>query len=213
MRGGWLVISLLIVLGVPAALFAVPARAQRPPDEPANSVRVRGEGVVLAAPDVATLNLGATVRRETPSVAFSEAQAQAAALVERLQAQGVAANDIQTTNISLFPEFAPITTGPAPPTRSQEITGWRATYTFSAKVRDFTRIAAILEEAVTLLGADAQIQGIFFGIENTDALVSQARAEAFSNARAAAVELARLAGAPLGEVVTIEEIVATPPTP
>lgn len=71
----------------------------------------------------------------------------------------------------------------------------------------------MLEQAAALLGDDAQIQGISFGIEDRDALITRARAEAFANAKRAADELAQLAGAQLGEVISIEEQFVPSPTP
>ena len=212
MRRIVLVLSALVVLTLGGGVLPSDARAQEPPE----GVRVRGEGLVVAAPDIATLSIGASVRRETPVLAFRRAEELAEALVQMFTAQGVAATDIQTVNVSLNPEFGPAPVPPGPPqpvAASSVIVGWRATHLFSVKLRDFSRIPTVLEAAVTLLGSDAQIQGIFFGVEDTDALISRARAEAFQNAREAAEELARLAGMRLGEVLSIDEQFTPSPTP
>ena len=188
------------------------AKAQEPPE----GVRVRGEGLVVAAPDIATLTIGASVRRETPALAFGRAEQLAEALVQMFTAQGVAPADIQTVSVNLNPEFGPppVPVGAPPPApASSVIVGWRAAHLFSVKPRDFSRIPTLLEAAVNLLGTDAQVQGIFFGVEDTDALISRARAEAFQNAREAAEELARLAGMRLGEVLSIDEQFTPSPTP
>jgi uncharacterized protein YggE len=111
--------------------------------------------------------------------------------------------------VSLNPELS----SPSPNAGEPRVTGWRASYIFAVKLRDLGRIPAVLQESTALLGVDAQIQGIAFGLEDTNALISRARAEAFSNARQAAGELALLAGARLGDVTSIEEQSAPSPAP
>jgi uncharacterized protein YggE len=178
------------------------------PDEQ-NGVLVRGEGVVHADPDVATLNIGAAVRRDTPNAAFERARELAESLVALFTGSGVERRDIQSTNVSLNPEF-----GQPPPNATEPpVTGWRASSIFAVKLRDLGRIPAILQESTALLREDAQIQGIVFGLEDSDSLISRARAEAFSNARRAAGELAQLAGARLGDVISIDEQFAPSPAP
>jgi uncharacterized protein YggE len=124
-------------------------------------------------------------------------------------ASGVERRDIQSTNVSLNPEFGQ----PSPQTPEPYVTGWRASNTFAVKLRDLERIPAILQESTALLGEDAQIQGIYFGLEDTNSMVTSARAEAFANARQAALELAELAGARLGDVISIEEQFSPSPRP
>ncbi|MGD9893331.1 MAG: SIMPL domain-containing protein [Dehalococcoidia bacterium] len=174
-----------------------------------NSVLVRGEGVVDADPDIATLTLGAAVRRETPVAAFDRARELAESLVALFTGRGVERRDIQSTTVSLDPEFGQ----PSPNTTDRRVIGWRASSLFAVKLRDLGRIPAILQESTALLGEDAQIQGISFGLEDADALISRARAAAFSNAQRAAGELAQLAGARLGEVISIDEQCAPSPAP
>ena len=211
MRRAWFLLPAIAMVAL--AFSVAPALAQEPPE----GARVRGEGLVVAAPDIATLSIGASVRRESPALAFRRAEELAEALVQVFGTHGIAPADIQTVNVSLSPEFGP--PAPPPPGVPQPvaigpvIAGWRATHIFSVKLRGFTRIPLLLEDAVTLLGDDAQIQGIFFGVEDTDALISRARAEAFQNAREAAEELAQLAGMRLGEVISIDEQFTPSPTP
>ena len=206
MRRFRLLTAIGALLLVVALVTGATVRAQEPP----NGVRVRGEGAVTAAPDTATLNIGATVRRDTPAEAYDRTQQAAETLYRMFVDNGVQARDIQTAQLSLFPEYGgPVPAGQSGPT----IAGWRGAQSFTVKVRDFARIGPILDASVRLLGQDAQIQGVYFATEDTDALIARARAEAFANAREAAEELARLAGARLGEVISMEETFTPSPTP
>lgn len=192
----------LLMLAAPAlAATAFPARAQE-----LQGVKVRGEGIVAATPDVATVSITVSALRPTSPAAFNQASDLSDALVRITRDGGVEARDIRTAGISLNPEYQ---------FRDGErfLVGWRATQTFSIRIRDFARVGPLLEQAVQLLGSEGTIQGISYSIEDTNQLVTLARAAAFANARAAAEELARLAGMRLGDVTSIEETSATSPTP
>jgi uncharacterized protein len=193
----WLLALVVWLLAV--AVF--PAWAQEP-----QGVKVRGEGIVAARPDIATVTITVSTLREDSPVAFGRASELSDALLQIARAGGVAANDIRTASITLNPEYQ-VREG------ERVLVGWRATRTFVIRIRDFARVGPILEQAVDVLGSEGTIQGIAYSIEDTDRLVSLARAEAFENARAAAEELARLAGMRLGEVTSIEEVSSTSPTP
>lgn len=97
-------LAALIIITLTVAL-AWPVEAQPTPAD-LKSVLVRGEGVVVTTPDIATLNIGAAVRRETPAEASGRAEALAEALMRLLLDHGVERRDIQTTSVSLQPQFA-----------------------------------------------------------------------------------------------------------
>jgi uncharacterized protein len=198
------VLPVLAVFAVAGGLSVRSASAQENP----TGIRVRGQGVVTARPDVAFLNLGATVRAETAGAAFDRAEQRVAALTDQLKASGVAERDIQTRQFSLNPEFGRSTDNNPPP-----IIGWRATHTLSVKLRDFTTIGRTIDSAVRLLENDAVVQGISFAVEDTNALAAQARAQAIADARAKAQDMAARAGVTLGRVVYIQEISSPAPSP
>ena len=70
-------------------------------------------------------------------------------------------------------------------------------------VRDTDSVPAILTAALEA-GANS-VNGVFFDVEDTAGLRSDARALAVENARAVAAELAELLGVQLGDVVAIRE--------
>ena len=199
-----LVVPAVALLLTGAGLAARPAAA----DEPPTGIQARGQGLVLARPDVAYLTLGATVRRDNAGDAFARTEELVTALTATLRANGVAEADIQTRQFSLNPEYGRSTGDNPPP-----VVGWRAVHTVQVKLRDFSRIGATIDQGVQALGAEATIQGISFAIEDTDALAARARREAIANARRNAEEMAAAAGVRVGRVMLIQDVSAPPPTP
>lgn len=171
-------------------------------------LHVRGQGSVSVRPDVANVTMGAVVRRESAGEAFDQANALIAELNQFLRAQGVPERDVTTRQFSLSPEFGrPQGDAPAP------IVAWRAVNLLSIRLRDFGRIGAIIDGAARVLGNDAQISGITFTIEDTDAIATQARNQAIANARERAQQIAAAAGVRLVRILSITETSAPPPTP
>lgn len=200
----WLSVPAFIVLLAAAAMPGVASaqEAERP------SITVRGQGVVSVRPDLAFVTMGASVRRETAAAAFEQANALVAQLNQILRDAGVPERDVQTRQFSLSPEFGRSTgDGPAP------IVGWRAVNLLSIKIRDFGRIGAIIDAGARALGNDAQISGITFTVEDTDAVARQARDQAIANARERAQQMAAAAGVRIVRVLSITETSAPPPTP
>jgi uncharacterized protein YggE len=171
-------------------------------------IRVQGQGVVAARPDVATVTLGVSVRRPSAGEAFDRAAEQTANLMTVLRAGGVPDSDIQTRQLTLTPEFGRAPEGAPPP-----VVAWRATHLLAVRLRDFSRIGRLIDTAVQALGDEALVQGVGFSIEDTGQLAARARAAAMADARAKAEDLAARAGVQLGRVLAIEEVSAPAPTP
>jgi uncharacterized protein YggE len=196
-----------VVLAVAGALFVMPrSAAAQEPETP--QLTVRGQGVVTARPDVAIITMGAVVRRETAQQAFNDANTLVGSLTQFLRSQGIAERDITTRQFSLSPEFTRGEGDVAP-----RLVAWRSSNMVSVKVRDFSTIGAVIDGAVQILGSDAQISGITFTIEDTDAVAGQAREQAMAEARAHAEQLAATAGVRLIRILSITETSAPPPRP
>ena len=196
-----------LALAAIAAVVALPTGASaQEPEVP--RLHVRGQGTVSARPDVAIVTMGAVVRRESAGDAFDQANSLIASLNQFLRAQGVPERDVTTRQFSLSPEFGrPQGDAPAP------IVAWRAVNLLSIRLRDFGRIGVIIDGAARVLGNDAQISGISFTVEDTDAITSQARDQAIANARERAQQIAAAAGVRLVRILSITETSSPPPTP
>ena len=206
-------VSLVLLAGVSLAVGVAvrPAAAQSPAPTPPQptGIRVSGQGVVTAPPDIAVLNVGASVRRETPGEAFDRAEQLVNALFATLRANGVSERDIQTRELSLFLE----PTSPRTPEEPPPPPAWRARYAVSVKLREFGRIGPVVSQAVAALAEGAELHGIVFTIEDRDPLIARAREAAAADARAKAETLARGLGARLGQLLSAQEVFSPTPAP
>lgn len=182
---------------------AVPVTANQTP----RTITVSGSGRVEGAPDQAVISLGVRTEDEVAATALSQNNTQMQALLAALREEGVAQADIRTLTIQLFPRYQP---PPAnDPGGSPVVTGFIATNMVQVTVRDLDNLGSLLDAAVAAGGN--QIEGISFEISDQADLLDQAREAAMQDARRKADQLAGLAGARLGVVVTIVESSAAPP--
>lgn len=180
--------------------------------DPPRTVNVSGTGVVNAQPDLAVVTLGVETQAEAAAAALAQNSEQVQALLDTLTAAGVAEEDIQTQTVRLQPQYAQPPDPNQPQASDQpttpEIIGYVATNTVEARVRDLNSVGEVLDAAVQA-GAN-QIQGIRFDLSDPTAVLDQAREAAWQDARRKAEQLAALADAALGPVLTISEFSQTP---
>ena len=169
-------------------------------------ISVSGMGEVTGAPDTVEIDLGVSVLGETVDEATATAAERGEALIAALTSNGVARDDITTTDYSIYPEYDY--------SRSQErLLGYRVNNTVRAKVRDMGSIGSVLDAASAAAGDEARVSGLRFSIEDNTELVSAAREAAWEDALAKATQLAELSGQTLGAATSITETVSMPPVP
>jgi hypothetical protein len=110
----------------------------------------------------------------------------------------VNADDIQTTNYSINPEYD--YSG-----EERRLVGYRVDNTVVAKIRDLDSAGSVIDATVAAVGDEIQVSGVSFSIEDDTELVAAARTAAWDDASAKAQQLATLAGIELGEAVMISE--------
>lgn len=205
----------LLVLGVMVAVAAT-ACSQTPeapvvnisndPSAAQNGIVVSGRGDVSGAPDTVAVAMGVSVKRPGAPAAISDAAAAATKLIDALKAAGVAEKDIQTANYSINQEFTyPQNAAPKPD-------GFRVSNNVVAKVRSIDNVGAVIDAATAAGGSDAVVQGVSFSLDDDTAALTEAREQAFADAKAKAEQFAQLSGRKLGKVVSISQTVAAPTT-
>ncbi|WP_431298790.1 SIMPL domain-containing protein [Tabrizicola sp. BL-A-41-H6] len=196
-------LSALLLSVALAAPLSAPVFAQ---DAPAPMITVTGEGVVEAAPDIATLTIGVTTQGDTAAAALAANSAALDAVLARLKAAGIEPRDMQTSNLSLNPNWTGYDTA------APKISGFVASNMLTVRVRALDSLGAVLDASVAD-GANT-LNGLTFGLANPDPVLDEARKEAVANARAKAELLAEAAGVKLGKVVSISETAGyQPPMP
>lgn len=186
-----------------AAILAAPAAAQERP----RTIVVTGQGEVSAAPDMADIRAGVVTQDATADAALDADSAAMTKVMAALKRAGIVAADIQTSNFSVAPQYAPDrdTTGP------RRITGYQVSNQVHVRVRDLTKLGTTLD-ALVRSGAN-HLGGIMFSIADPKPLAAQARREAVADAAAKAKTLADAAGVSLGPVLEIQESGGGAPRP
>ena len=187
------VLSAMILSAVLALPFASAGLA-----ETAGRITVTGFAAVDVVPDMATISLGVTTQSPMAAEAMSANSAALAAVMARLTEAGVAARDMQTSNLSLYPNWVSYDSNVAP-----KIDGYIATNILTVRVRALETTGAVLDAVITE-GANT-LNGLTFGLSAPRPAEDAARKAAVADAIARATLLVTAAGVGLGPIVSISE--------
>lgn len=197
-----------------------PLAAQIAPDitiAPGNTVlSVSGQGESLSEPDMAVFSAGVTTQGQTASAALQENSRAMEQVVAALERAGIAARDIQTSNLSVSPVYrdpqreaamAARMGGPYVPPPPEDmlpvIVAYRANNTISVRQRELGDYGAIID-ALASAGAN-QIDGPSFQMERPEPALDEARRAAVADARRKAELYAAAAGLRIVRVLSIAE--------
>ena len=184
-----------ITAAIAAIMFlAAPAMAETVPPP---AISVTGEASVSVPPDLAQVDGGVSSDAKSAREASEANNAAMGKVLLALKAAGVEEKDVQTSRLSLQPQYAPNRSGPSP------VVGYRASNRVTIRVRDVTKVAGVID---TLVGAGAnEIGGINFMVSQASKLLDEAREKAIADARRKAEIYARAAGVTLGAPLSISE--------
>jgi uncharacterized protein YggE len=164
------------------------------------TVSVVGAGRVTVPPAVAILTLGVETTDRALATAQRENAARSAALRARLAAWGLPAREIQTAGYNVWQDRD----------RDGKPRGYRVGNTVRLLTGDLARVGELLDAAIDA-GANS-VGGVIFGLRDEADALHRAREAAMADARARAAHYAALAGNSLGDVLSIAEDDATPPS-
>ena len=187
-------IAAFALLALPAAAAAQPASVQAIDGTRLDIVAV---GEVTRVPDVARINAGVISQAATASEAIRLNSARMAAVREALRRAGIADRDIQTSNISLEPDYRYVENQPP------RLTGYRASNQVTVRFRDIAQTGRILD-ALVAQGAN-QLSGPMLEIDRPEAALDEARTAALTIARARAELYARSLGMRVRRVLSVSE--------
>lgn len=184
----------LVLVGVVAALAAyvhLTLREAAYMHSGPTMISVRGEGEVLAKPDIGRFTFA--VVSEAADAASAQQQSASAAndIIAYLEGLGVNADDIKTTAYNLNPQYRyesrNCVVGQSCPPGERILDGYEVNQTLSVKVRDLD-MAGDLIAGVGERGA-TNISGLQFTIDDESELAAQARAAAIADAQEKADQL------------------------
>jgi uncharacterized protein len=171
---------------------------------PDRQVHVVGMAKVSVPPDVADLWIGVSIVRQTALEAVGANNQAMTSLIEAIKQQGVAPKDIQTSHISISPQYSPAKPPGAPLDATvPKVVGYEVTNTIQVTTRDLARIGLLLDMA--LKAGSNQLQGLAFRLDNQEAVKADLRAKALDDAKKKAELYATRSGMVLGPVTQITE--------
>jgi len=195
----------------PALLLALAsagaAQAQPIPAASMSGTRVDvvATGEVTRVPDIVRINAGVVTQAPTAVEAIRQNAARMARVRAALERAGIAPRDIQTSNISLHPDYRYAENQPP------QLTGYRATNQVNVRFREIAESGRILD-ALVAEGAN-QINGPSLEIDRPEAALDEARTAALANARARAELYARALNMRVRRVLLVSESGVVPPAP
>jgi uncharacterized protein YggE len=160
---------------------------------PAKTITVSGHGTVTTVPDRASFDFTVDTRAQTAAGALGRNADAATAVVAALKNAGVAAADIQTSQVYLSPQTSE---------NGTSIIGYAASTSIAVNTT-IAKAGSIIDAAVGA-GADG-VSGPSLSHSDEDALYRDALKNAVSDARDKAAALASAAGLTLGGAQTVVE--------
>ena len=160
----------------------------------ANTVTASGAGTTQAVPDTAEMSFGVTTTSPNAKSALDQASKTAEQIASAVKKQGVADEDIQTQDVSVYPQTVD-------QNGKQVITGYQASLNVRVKVRDISKLGEIIS-AANAAGANS-ISGPAFTIDDPAPARAKAIEEAVADARKSAEAMAKAAGKSVGAVLSM----------
>jgi len=193
--------SRLLVCVFAAVIVLAPASAQTA-ERMEKLITVTGEGTAAAAPDSAVIRLGVSTQGKTARAASDANAKEMTAVLAAIKETGVADRDIQTTSLSLQPQYEQNKPG------APRLIGFQANNQVTVRIRDIANLPSVLDRAIAS-GAN-EMSGIEFIVSGQAKLLDKARTEAIADARRKAELYAAAAGMKVGRTMAISEEGATP---
>ena len=182
-----------------AALTAVAA-----PAAGGTRITVTGTGKVSGVPNQLALSMGVQTNGTSVAAALHQANSAVRSITAVLRRSGVTPSDIQTSGLSIYPNYSGSSGVPD---------GYQVSEQLSITLRRLSAAGSQISAAAHAGGNATVIDGVSLNLSDTGTLLASARARAVADAKAKATAYARALGRPLGPVVSMSETPAAQPYP
>ena len=192
--------TILPLLAAAALIMPAAALAQTAVQvQPISGTRldISATGEVTRVPDVAIISTGVVTRAPTATGAIRQNATRMERVRSALRQAGVADKDIQTSSLSLNPEYH------YEQNKAPRLTGYQASNQVSVRFRDIGDTGKILD-ALVAEGAN-QISGPSLTIDKPEEALDEARLKAIANGRARADLYARALGMRVVRLLSVSE--------
>ncbi len=168
------------------------------------SFSVSGEAKISASPDIAEFDFGVVSEGGQDVAKVQEANStKMNKVIAFLKEQGIDAKDIKTNNYNLEPRYQYYGCRGGEVCPPATIVGYTIRQNATVKIRDFSKISALLS-GVVKNGAN-NVSQMRFTFDDRDKLLGQVKGEAVKKAQAKAEAMAKTAGFRLGKLLSIED--------
>lgn len=164
-----------------------------------SGVSVQGTGTVKVVPDTVRLNATISFVGATNTASSKAVSTSAAAFRAALKDKKVATKDIQSQNLTIYPEYT------WTQEKGQELKGYRASQSFTVLVRDEANAGAIIDASVDAAGDNIQVTGVTPIVLDIDDAQDAAREKAVAKAKKKANAYAKLFDFDLGKILWVSE--------
>jgi uncharacterized protein len=159
-------------------------------------ITVTGTGNVTGTPDQLVVAMGVQVNGSSVGSALARADDAVNRVTAALRGGGVAAADIATSGLSIWPNY---------PAGSQTPSGYGVSESLTATLNGLSAAGAQIDAAVRAGGDATTVSGVSLNLTGTSALLARARARAVADATAKAAQYAKALGEPLGPVLSVTD--------
>jgi uncharacterized protein len=163
----------------------------------ATTLNLSAYGEVKAAPDMATISLGVVTEAPTAAAAMSQNATRMTQVIAALKRAGIAERDIQTSGLSLNPQYVYVQN------EQPRLSGYQASNQVTITVNDLGRLGAAIDATVSA-GANT-VNGVSFGLKDSTAAENEARRKAVQALQAKAGLYAQATGHRINRLVSLSE--------
>jgi uncharacterized protein YggE len=163
----------------------------------AGKITVTGNGTVTGVPNQLSLSLSVQVNSYSVSSALSQASQATRAVTAALTGRGVAARDIQTSDLNISPNYQGNSPVPVSYAVSESLT---------ATLNNLRTAGAQINAAVRAGGNAVSVSDVSLNLTDTGKLMAAARTRAVADAAAQASQYAAALREPLGPVISVTPV-------
>ncbi len=159
------------------------------------SVSATATGTASVTPDTLTMTLGVNTHSATAKGALESNNVLTDRLLSVLRRAGVAGSGLQTTGLSIFPNYV----------KNGKVSGYNVSNTVTATVTKLSSAGATIDSAANQVGNGIQFDNLSFSISNDSTPALAARTQAVKMAESRAQAMASAAGVTLGPICSISD--------
>ena len=168
-----------------------------------DGINVNGQGTVYGSPDVVDVDIGVQVPAPTVAEAREKAGIAIDAVIKSIKANGVADNDVRTSQFSVDPQYN-YGAYPGDPAY-MTVKGFTVVNVLTIRIHKTDTVAKVVDDASAAGGNFVTVRRLAYGMLDQKKLQTQARDLAVKEAKERADELAALSGRKVGKVTQINE--------